>query len=77
MNILKTNTNALWTYQVVLVVKSPPANAADKRDAGSISGLGRFPRGGHGNLLQCFCLENHRDREAWQATVHRVSKSRT
>ena len=49
MSILKTNTNALWMSQVMRVVKSPPANAGDKRDAGSIPGLGRAPRGGHGN----------------------------
>ena len=28
--------------QVVLVVKNPPANAGDIRDAGSIPGSGRF-----------------------------------
>ena len=27
-------------------------------DLGSIPGLGRSPGGGHGNLLQCSCLEN-------------------
>ena len=37
--------------QVVLVVKNPPAKAGDKRDAGSIPGLGRSPGGGHSNLL--------------------------
>ena len=31
------------------VVKNPPANAGDIRDAGLIPGLGRFPGGGHGN----------------------------
>ena len=30
-----------------------------------------------GNPLQYFCLENPIDRGAWQATVHRVTKSRT
>ena len=44
--------------QVVLVVKNPPANAGDIRDAGSIPGSGRSPRGGHGNPLQYSCLEN-------------------
>ena len=34
--------------QVALVVKNPPANAGDIRDAGSIPGLGRFPGEGHG-----------------------------
>ena len=38
-------------------------------------GLGRSPGGGHGNPLQYSCLENPLDREAWQATVHRVEKS--
>ena len=33
--------------------------------------------GGHGNPLQCSCLENPMDRRAWQATVHSVWKSRT
>jgi len=34
-------------------------------------------RGGHGNPLQCSCLENPVDRGARWATVHRVSKSQT
>ena len=38
-----------WASQVVLVVKNPPVNAGDVRDAGSIPGLGRFPGGGQGN----------------------------
>ena len=33
--------------QVALVVKNPPANAGDIREAGSIPGLGRSPGGGH------------------------------
>ena len=49
---------------MVLVVKNPPANAGDKRDTGSIPGLGRSPEGGHGNPLQCSCLENPMDRGA-------------
>ena len=28
------------------------------RDTSSIPGLGRYPGGGHGNPLQCSCLEN-------------------
>ena len=44
--------------QVVLVVKNTPANAGDIRDTGSIPGSGRSPGGGHGNQLQCSCLEN-------------------
>ena len=30
------------------MVKNPPANAGDIRDAGLIPRLGRSPRGGHG-----------------------------
>ena len=32
------------------MVKNPPANARDIRDAGSIPRLGRYPRGGAGAL---------------------------
>ena len=67
----------MWDFQVVLVVKNPPANGGDIRDVGSVSGLGRFPGGGHGNPLQYSCLENPMDRGAWWATVHRVSESDT
>ena len=38
--------------QVALVVKNLPANAEDKRDAGSIRGSGRSPGGWRGNPLQ-------------------------
>ena len=68
-----------WASQVVLVVKNPPANAGDLRDTDmdSIPGSGRFPGGGHGNPLQCSCLENPMDRGAWQAVVPGVTKNRT
>ena len=62
---------------MVLVVKNPPANAGDIRDAGLIPGLGRSPGGEHGNPLQYSCLENPMDRVARQATVHRVAKNQT
>ena len=39
------------------VVKNPPANAGDGRDAGSIPGLGGSPVEGNGNLLQYSCLK--------------------
>ena len=38
------------------VVKNPPANTGDVRDAGSIPGLGRSPGEGNGNPLQYFSL---------------------
>ena len=65
------------SHKVAQVVKNPPANAGSIRDTGSISGWGRSPGGGHGNPLQCSCLENPMDLGAWQATGHRVAKSQT
>ena len=44
---------------------------------GLISGLLRSSGGGNGNPLQDFCLKNHMNREAWQATVHGVTQSWT
>ena len=49
---------------MVLVVKNLPANAGDRRDAGSVPGSGRSPGGGHGTPLQYSCLENPTDRGA-------------
>ena len=64
-------------FQFVLVVKNPLTNAGDIRDVGSVTGLGTFPGGRHGNAFQYSCLENPMDRGAWRATVHRVTKSQT
>ena len=64
--------------QVTLVVKNSPANAGDLlRDVDLISRLGRSPGGGRGNPLQYSCLENPMDREAWKATVQRVTELNT
>ena len=63
--------------QAALVVKNPPAHAGDIRDVGSVAGLGRSPGGGHGNPLQCSCLQSPMDRGAWQATIHSVAMSQT
>ena len=56
------------------VVKNPLANVEDTRDMDSTPGLGISLGVGNGNLLQYSCLENSMGREAWQATVHAVSK---
>ena len=65
------------TCPLGLVAENLPDNAGDVRDAASIPGSGRSPGRGHGNSLQCFCLENPMDRGGWQATVHKVTKSQT
>ena len=63
--------------QMALVVKNLPANAGDIRDEGLIPGSGRALGRGHGNPLQCSCLENPMDRGARWVTVHEVTKSWT
>ena len=37
--------------------------------------VGRYPGEGNGNPLQFSCLENPKDRGAWQASVHGVTES--
>ena len=59
------------------MVKNPPANAGDIRDAGSTPGSGRSPGKGNGNPCQCSSLENFMNRGAWQATVQRILKTGT
>ena len=58
------------------VIKNPPADARDTRDAGLILGLGRSPGIENGHPLEYSCLENPMDR-AWWATIHGVAKSQT
>ena len=59
------------------MVKKLPANAGNVRGVDLIPGLGRSPRGEHGNPLQYSCLDNPMDRGAWRAMVHRIVKSQT
>ena len=59
------------------MVKNPPANAGDVRDAYLMPESRRYPGGGHGNPLKYSCLENPMNRGAWRATVHGVTKSWT
>ena len=54
----------IWASQVALILKNPPANAGDTRDAGSVSKLGQFPEVEKGNPLPYSCLENSIDRGA-------------
>ena len=55
------------------MVKNPTA----MWETWSIPGLGRSPGGGHGNPLQCSCLENPRDGGAWWATIYGVAQGWT
>ena len=72
-----TEVTFFGASQVALTVRNPPANAGELSVLGLILGLGRFPGGGHGNLLQYSCLENSMERGAWRATVLEVTKSGT
>ena len=59
------------------MVKNLPVNAGDKRNRGSIPESGRSPGEGNGYPLEYSYKENLMDRGTWQATVERVTKSRT
>ena len=54
------------------VVKNSPVNAGD---TGLILWSERSPENGNGKPLLCSSLGNPRDRGAWWATVHGVSKN--
>ena len=58
-------------FPMAEAVKKSPANAGDT------GGSGLIPWCKNGNPLQCSCLGNLTDKEAWPATVHGVAKSRT
>jgi len=53
------------------VVKNLPANTGD---TDWTPGLGKSPGVGNGNPLQYSCLGNPKDRGAWWATIHEVTK---
>ena len=61
----------LASATAVPVVKNPPANTGDARDAGSIPGSGRSPGGGRGSPSSLLAWRVT-DGEAWRATVHGV-----
>ena len=52
-------------------------SACNVEDLGSVPGLGRSSGEGNDYSLQYSCLENSKDRGAWQATVHGVTESDT
>ena len=48
-------------------------SACNAGDPSSIPGLERSPGEGHGNPLQCSCLEDPRDGGAWWAAIYGVA----
>ena len=62
-------------FRLQFLIKLESAyNAGDTGDADSIPGLGRFHGEENGNPLQYSCLKNPMDREAWQTTIHKITK---
>ena len=57
------------------MIKNPPANAGDARDAGLIPGSETSIGRGNGNPLRYSCLENLMDRGDWWATVHGAARA--
>ena len=54
----------IWVSPMVHWLMNLPA-MQDTGDAGSIPGLGRFPKVGNGNPLKYSCLGNPMNRGAW------------
>ena len=62
---------------MTLVVKNPPADAGDIRDAGSIPGWEDPLEEGMATHSSILAWRVPMDREAWQAAIHGVVKSWT
>ena len=85
LSFLKKLHTVLWGFPGGLVVKNLPAMQETQEEWVRSLGRVRCPRvrwvrcpgGGNANPLQYSCQENPTDRGAWQATVHRVTRSRT
>ena len=54
------------------LLSEPPGKPTIQKTWVQFPGLGRSPGEGNGSPLQYPCLENSRDRGAWQAIVHGV-----
>ena len=68
---------SLRAFQVAVVVKNSPANTRDIKEMDLIPGSGRSSGRENRNQLQYSCLGNPKERGAWRATVHGVTKSWT
>ena len=73
----------LMSLRKVMLGEGLPWQVSSKELACSAGDLGSIPRSGrspgeyNGNPLQYSCLENPKDRGAWRAAVHGISKSQT
>ena len=69
LNNMSCQTKSLKAPCILHSLIAPPV--------GSSPGSGRSPREGNGTPLQYSCLENPMQRAAWQATVLRITMTRT
>ena len=73
----------LWFQHLYLGLLGFPGGSAHREsacsvgDLGSVTGLGRSPGEENDYPLQYSCLENPKDKGAWRATIHGVTKSGT
>ena len=73
-----SNSWPLGASQVALVIKNPPANTGDTRDAGSMPGQGRFPCRRAWQSTPVFLpRESYGQRRLRGCIVHGGAKSRT
>ena len=63
----------LWGFPGWLVVKDCLPIQVRCKTLHSIHGLSRSPGEGYSSPLQYSCLENPKDRGAWQGTVYRFT----
>ena len=63
--IWKIDNTIMQKYEMASLMLSNKKSACNERDMGSISELGKYPRGRNGNPLQYSCLKNPKDTGAW------------
>ena len=71
--IIKLKLKVIYMNHLVV---QPPAikTACSSGDEGLLSGWGRSPGEGNGNLLQYSCLGNPTDRDNWWVALHGVAR---
>ena len=68
------NSSMVETHRLPRWLSGTKESVCNAGGAGSIPGSRGFPGEGNGNPPQCSCPGNPMDREAQQATDHKVAK---
>ena len=77
----KYTHSLMYCLQLLCTTEGFPCSSVGKEsacnagDPGSIPGSGRSPGEGNGNPAQYSCLENTKNRGAWQTTAHGVART--